>query len=114
MFTFASQTRVYLAVDAVDMRKSFNGLWAEASGRLQEDPYSGALFVFANRRRDRVKILYWDGSGCWIFAKRLEKGTFTWPLGSDRLKLTLTPEALSMLLAGIDLKDGHKKAWYEA
>ena len=113
MFSFPNQTKVYLAVAAVDMRKSFNGLWAEASERLKEDPFTGALFVFANKRRDRIKILYWDGSGVWVFAKRLEKGRFTWPAGSDARKLSLTPQSLGMLLEGIDLKQGCKKAWYE-
>lgn len=83
MFSFPNQTKVYLAVDPVDMRKSFNGLWAEASEQLKEDPFGGALFVFTNKRRDRIKILYWDGSGVWVFAKRLEKGRFSWPSGSD-------------------------------
>lgn len=113
MFSFPNQTRVYLAVHPVDMRKSFNGLWAEASVQLKEDPFSGALFVFANKRRDRLKILYWDGSGAWIFAKRLEKGRLSWPIGSNDTKLSMTPQALSMLIGGIELKDGHKKAWYE-
>ena len=113
MFSFPNQTKVYLAVAPVDMRKSFNGLWTGASERLKEDPFSGALFVFANKRRDRIKVLYWDGSGVWIFAKRLEKGRFTWPTGSDTRKLSLTPQSLGMLLEGIDLKRGCKKAWYE-
>lgn len=113
MFSFPHQTKVYLAVQPVDMRKSFNGLWAEASEVLEEDPFSGSLFVFTNKRRDRIKILYWDGSGVWVFAKRLEKGRFSWPRGSDALKLSLTPQALGMLLEGIDLKDGCKKVWFE-
>jgi transposase len=113
MFSFPHQTKVYLAVEAVDMRKSFNGLWAEASERLREDPFTGALFVFANKRRDRLKILYWDGSGAWVFAKRLEKGRFSWPRGSDTRKLSLNPQSLALLLDGIDLRDGCKKAWYE-
>jgi transposase len=113
MFSFPHQTKVYLAIEPVDMRKSFNGLWTEASEILKEDPFSGSLFVFANKRHDRIKILYWDGSGVWVFAKRLEKGRFSWPRGSDACKLSLTPQALGMLLEGIDLKDGCKKTWYE-
>lgn len=113
MFSFPHQTQVYLAVAPVDMRKSFDGLWAEASEVLREDPFSGSLFVFSNKRRNRVKILYWDGSGTWVFAKRLEKGCFTWPSGSDARKLSVTPQVLGMLLEGIDLKDGCKKVWFE-
>jgi transposase len=113
MFSFPNQTRVYLAVQPVDMRKSFNGLWAEASEVLDEDPFSGALFVFSNKRRDRLKILYWDGDGVWVFAKRLEKGRLSWPIGSSARKLSISPQSLTMLIGGIDLKDGHKKGWYE-
>ena len=113
MLTFPSALRIYLGVEPVDMRKQFNGLWALAQEKLEEDPRNGALFVFTNKDRDRVKMLYWDGTGPWVFAKRLEKGRFTWPVGSSVRKLSLAPEALTMLLAGIDLKDGCKKAWYE-
>lgn len=113
MLTFPSALRIYLAVEPVDMRKQFNGLWSLAEERLGENPREGGLFVFANRDRNRIKLLYWDGTGVWVFAKRLERGRFTWPVGSDRAKLALAPEALTMLLAGIDLRDGCKKAWYE-
>jgi transposase len=113
MLTFPSALRIYLAVEPVDMRKQFNGLWGLAEEKLEEDPRSGSLFVFVNKDRDRIKMLYWDGTGPWVFAKRLEKGRFTWPTGSDATKLSLAPAALTMLLAGIDLKDGCKKAWYE-
>lgn len=113
MLSFPHALRIYLGVEPVDMRKQYNGLWALASEKLHEDPRNGALFVFTNKDRDRIKILYWDGTGPWVFAKRLEKGRFSWPLGGDEKKLSLAPEALTMLLAGIDLKDGCKKAWYE-
>jgi len=113
MLSFPATMRIYLAVEPVDMRKQFNGLWAAAQSQLQEDPFEGGLFVFTNKRRNLVKMLYWDGSGVWVFAKRLEKGRFSWPMGSDRRKLVIAPEALSMLMGGIDLKDGYKKAWYE-
>jgi transposase len=113
MLAFPAGLRICLAVEAVDMRKQFNGLWALAVEKLREDPRQGAVFIFGNKERNRIKLLYWDGSGVWVMAKRLEKGRFTWPIGSDRTKLTLAPEALTMLLAGIDLKEGCQKAWYE-
>lgn len=113
MLTFSATQRIYLAVEPVDMRKQFNGLWALAAEKLEEDPFGGALFVFTNKDRDRVKILYWDGSGVWVAAKRLEKGRFSWPTCHGSAKINLEPTALTMLLTGIDLKDGCKKAWYE-
>ena len=115
MLSFSSAVRIYLAVDPVDMRKSFDGLYAVAANHLKENPMEGGLFVFSNRRRNRLKILFWDGTGLWVLAKRLEKGGFTWPrgVGSCNGKLALKSEALSMLLGGIDLKDGMEKAWYQ-
>ena len=113
MLSFAAHQRIYLAVEPVDMRKHFDGLWALASEKLQEDPFSGSLFVFTNKTHDRLKILFWDGSGVWVLAKRLEKGRFSWPLTNGSSRLHLEPAALTMLLSGIDLKDGCKKAWYE-
>ena len=113
MLAFPAGLRVCLAVEPVDMRKQFNGLWALAQEKLREDPRQGAVFIFTNKDRDRVKLLYWDGTGVWVMAKRLEEGRFTWPIGSDHTKLVLAPEALTMLLAGIDLKKGCQKAWYE-
>ncbi|MCC5022749.1 MAG: IS66 family insertion sequence element accessory protein TnpB [Candidatus Synoicihabitans palmerolidicus] len=102
-----------MAIEPVDMRKQFDGLWSLATGVLREDPRSGAVFVFSNKRRNRIKLLYWDGTGPWVFAQRLEKGRFSWPVGSDHTKVNLKPEALTMLLAGIDLKQGCEKAWFE-
>jgi len=113
MLPFSGNLKIFLSVEPVDMRKQFNGLWAEAQERLKEDPFEGALFVFTNKRRNLLKLLYWDGNGLWVLAKRLEKGRFSWPQGSDKRKLRMTPESLSMLVGGIDLKVGMKKAWYE-
>ena len=105
--------RIYLCTSPTDMRKGFDTLAALVQEFLGQDPLSGHLFLFVGRGKDRLKMLYWDGTGVWIFAKRLEKGRLSWPGGSDRKKLSLAPEALTMLIAGIDLKDGCLKAWYE-
>lgn len=113
MLAFPAGFKIYLAVEPIDMRKQFNGLWTLAAERMKEDPRQGAVFAFINKDRDRLKLLYWDGTGVWVLAKRLEKGRFSWPLGGELGKLSLAPEALTMLLAGIDLKQGCKKAWYE-
>jgi len=115
MLSFPGSLKVYLAVESCDMRKSFNGLYALAEDTLKVDPKSGALFVFCNKRRNRIKILYFDGTGLWVMSKRLEKGTFSWPKSSEagRAKLSLTPEAFAMLTDGIDLRDGCRRSWYE-
>jgi len=107
-------TKIYLALEPVDMRKGFNGLYAQVSEQLKLKPLSGALFVFTNKTRTRVKILHWDGSGLWVMAKRLEEGRFSWPKSAGSAnKLVLGSTALRMLLDGIELKHGAKKAWYE-
>lgn len=110
-----AQTRIYLALEPVDMRKQYDGLWTLATVHLRLDPFEGALFVFTNKTRNRLKLLHWDGTGVWVLAKRLEKGRFTWPKSArdGAPQLTLAPAALTMLLAGIDLKNGCEKAWYE-
>jgi len=113
MLALSAQTKIYLAVEPADMRKHFDSLWSLAVQTLRADPRQGALFVFSNKDRNRLKILYWDGTGVWVLAKRLEKGRFNWPRGSDPARLSLEPAALTMLLAGIDLKDGARRAWYE-
>lgn len=115
MLSFPGSLKVFVALEACDMRKSFDGLWQVAEQKLSQNPKNGALFVFTNKRRNRLKILYWDGSGVWVMAKRLEKGTFSWPVstGSATSKITLAPEALALLLDGVDLRDGCRRAWYE-
>jgi transposase len=94
-------TKVWLACGVTDMRKGFDGLAALVQPALHEDPFSGQLFVFRGRRGDRVKILWWDGDGLCLFAKRLERGRFVWPRTAEGA-VHLTQAQLSMLLEGID------------
>jgi transposase len=103
-------TKVYLACGVTDMRKSFDGLYGLVREQLQCDPLSGHLFVFCNRRRDRIKILYFNGSGLWVCACRLEKGTFHWP-AEGQASVELTQSQLHLLLGGIDLKATRKRRW---
>jgi transposase len=117
VFGVGPATRIYLAVGATDMRKGFEGgfegLYGLVRDRLQLEPLSGHVFIFCNKSRNRTKALFWDGSGLWICAKRLENGRFSWPLagdGSDRV--TLSHEELSLLLGGIDLTHTRQKNWY--
>ena len=114
MLAFPAAIKIYVAVQPVDMRKQFNGLWTAAQEILQEDPKSGAVFAFINQSRTRLKLLYWDGTGVWVLAKRLEQGRFSWPAPSEnKTKLSLAPEALALLVGGIELKRGSLKPWYE-
>jgi len=115
MLTFSGSLKVFIAVEACDLRKGFNGLHGLVTERLGQDPRSGALFVFSNRRHTRLKILFWDGTGLWILTKRLEKGTFSWPKLTEPEKTTLrlNPQALAMLTDGVDLRGGQRRPWYE-
>ena len=115
MLSFPGTLKVYLATGPTDLRKSFSGLWALAVNEMKEDPTRGGLFVFANRRRTRIKLLYFDGTGLWVMAKRLEQGTFFWPKGIEveNGKLPLSAEALGLLLDGVDLKQGSLRPWYQ-
>lgn len=93
------------------MRKGFNGLTALAQHQLSQDPLSGHLFVFCNRQRDRIKVLFWDGSGLWVCAKRLEKGRFSWPDGMDD-KGHISIQQLAWLIDGLALKSTAFKEWF--
>ena len=101
--------RVYLACGRTDMRKSINGLTIMIQNSFQLDPFDGALFVFCNRRRDRIKVIEWDGDGFWLHFKRLERGHFRWPEPGDESTMMLTGEELSVLLDGTKVEQKLKR-----
>lgn len=101
MIALPSGTRVWVAAGVTDMRKGMDGLAALVQTALEENPFSGQLFVFRGRRGDLVKILWWSGDGLCLFAKRLERGRFVWPQAMSGT-VTLSAAQLSMLLEGID------------
>jgi transposase len=101
MIGLPAGTRVWLAAGATDMRKGFDSLAAQAQSVLGQDPFSGHVFCFRGRRGDLIKLLWWDGDGLCLFAKRLERGRFVWPR-ADAGVAVLTRAQLSMLLEGID------------
>lgn len=115
MLTLSGSLRVFLALEPCDMRKSFDGLHAQVVTRFGDDPRCGAVFVFINRSRNLIKLLHWDGTGLWVHAKRLERGTYRWPApaAATNGKISLEPAALAMLTDGIDLRDGMRRAWFE-
>ena len=115
MLIFTNSLRVCLAAHPIDLRKGFDGLAAIVEHQLAESTTSSQVFVFTNKRRDRIRLLYWDGSGLWVMTKRLEKGTFAWPtISPDTTKIHLKAEALELLLNGIDLKATQHRPWYQA
>ena len=110
--------RVFLAVEPCDMRKSFNGLYALACRHHEtRPPGRDSLFVFTNKRRTRIKVLYFDGTGLWVAAKRLEKGTFSWmpghAPGDAPPRVEVRPEVLQLILDGVDLRGAKLRPWYE-
>ena len=112
MFGLGLATKIYVAVEAVDMRKGFEGLYGLVRDQLGADPLSGHLFLFSNRTRTRLKTLVWDGSGLWVCAKRLEKGRFRWPAAQDGECVVMRPEELAMLINGLDLAEARpRKNW---
>jgi transposase len=96
-----SNAKIWLAAEVTDMRHGFASLAAQVEATLQLDPFSGHLFVFRGRRGDLIKMIWWDGQGACLFAKRLEKGRFVWPSAKDG-RVAMTPAQLAMLLEGID------------
>jgi transposase len=112
MFAIGPATKIFLASGATDMRKGFNGLYAMVQHGLEAEPLSGHLYVFCNRRGDCLKIFAYDGTGMWVCAKRLEKGTFRWPKHGER-SVQMSATELQMLLSGIDLSSIRKRShWW--
>ena len=99
-----------MATAPVDLRASFNKLFALTQSVLQQDPLCGHWFVFTNQQRNRVKVLFWDGSGLWVCAKRLEQGRFSWPQSGRQSCARLRAEELMALLSGLEVRQ--KSGWY--
>jgi transposase len=116
VFGLGLATKIYIALEAIDMRKGFEGLHGLVRDHLKQDPLSGHLFLFTNRTRTRLKALVWDGSGLWVCAKRLEKGRFHWPkvgpAALERRSVTMRAEELAMLVNGLDFKQTEARNWY--
>lgn len=112
MFGVGAATKIYVGLDAIDMRKGFDGLYGLVRDRLGQDPLSGHLFLFINRTHTRLKALAWDGSGLWVCAKRLERGRFHWPTG-EATSVIMRSEELVMLVNGMDLAQARARAnWH--
>ena len=113
MIHLPASVRVYLCTSPCDMRRSFDGLHAVVTNALALDAFAGHLFVFSNRRRDRVKILYWDRDGFAVWAKRLEEGTYAMPFSeSGEKRKEISAQELGALLSGIDLSQAKRRKRY--
>ena len=113
MIPLSPATRIYLAAGATDLRKSFEGLSDLVTHQFKEDPLSGHLYVFSNRKKNRVKLLYYDGTGIWVCAKRLPgQGCFAWPHTTAPGALRIVAEELTLLLTGIDLAQTRPRTWW--
>ena len=111
MLTLPASVRIYVAADPVDLRRGFDGLAAATRSLIHQDPLNGHLFVFLNRRRNRIKLLAWDRTGFWLHYKRLERGTFqlpTQPQAGQR-HVELDAGDLGLMLEGLDLRGAHQR-----
>ncbi len=113
MITDRFSGNVYLAVGSTDMRKAINGLSILVEQAMDLNPFSGDLFVFCNRQRTIIKILYWDKNGFCLWSKRLEKHRFKWPAAVGDV-VAIDIRQLSWLLAGLDFTSAHKQLYYSA
>jgi transposase len=109
MLALTPATRIFVAVAPVDLRRGFDGLSAHVQTVLEQQVVEGGLFVFTNRRRNRLRLLWWDGTGLWLATKRLEGGTLSWPRG-EGVSVGLRPEQLSALMTGLEVEE--KRGWY--
>jgi transposase len=110
MLNLPSSVKIFVATGPVDLRKGFDGLAVLTRRVLREDPHSGHLFVFINRRCNRAKILVWDHSGFWLLFKRLERGRFRFPKSDDGSGcLMMDASELALMLEGIDLKGARRR-----
>lgn len=109
MLALTPATRIFVAVVPVDLRRGFDGLSAYAEAVLEQRVLEGGLFVFTNRRRNRLRLLWFDGTGLWLATKRLEGGTLSWPAGPGA-SVGVRPEQLSALIAGLEVTE--KAGWY--
>ena len=113
MLTISPAVRIYLATGATDLRRSIDGLAVLVRERFDLEPTSGHLFLFCNRRGDRVKVLVWDAGGFCVLYKRLEQGTFAWPAAEDDARVEMRSRDLLLLLSGVDLAHTRRRRWYE-
>lgn len=109
MLMLPPTVRVFVALQPADLRRGFDGLAALAEEVLRRDPLSGHLFVFWNRRRDRVKILFWDRGGYVLWCKRLERGRFRFPSSETAASVEVEAGELMLLLEGIDLRGARRR-----
>ncbi len=114
MIHLPASVRVYLCTTPCDMRRSFDGLYALVSGVMQLNAFEGHLFVFSNRKRDRIRILYWDRDGFAIWSKRLEEGTYAMPFtdAGGEQRQEITAQELGAILSGIDLSQAKRRKRY--
>ena len=112
----SNSLKVRLVLEATDLRKSFDGLGGLALMLQRQNDYQQYLWIFSNKRRNRIKLLYYDRSGVWVATKRLEQGSFSWPPSSqpDEAYLPMASEAVQLLLDGVDLRDAELREWYRS
>ena len=109
LVALTAATRIFVAVAPVDLRRGFDGLSAQVETVLQQQVVEGGLFVFTNRRRNRLRLLWFDGTGLWQATKRLEGGTLHWPAG-ECAAVRFRPEQLSALISGLEVTE--RAGWY--